>query len=136
MKAYQLLLLLLLLSIRPALAQSSVHSPATPSFARVYTYVEQMPQLSSDGGNAAIAQAIMRNLRVSRGNDGGSAVVEFVVTPTGVISAVQLRRATSTALGAAVVAATQQLPRLVPGRQAGQRVPVRMVIPFSCIKTQ
>ena len=95
-----------------------------------------MPQLSSDGGNAAIAQAIMRNLRVSRGNDGGSAVVEFVVTPTGVISAVQLRRATSTALGAAVVAATQQLPRLVPGRQAGQRVPVRMVIPFSCIKTQ
>ncbi|MDQ2771181.1 MAG: energy transducer TonB, partial [Bacteroidota bacterium] len=100
------------------------------------TYVEQMPQLPSGGGDAAIWQVIMQNLRLPRGSDGGSAVVEFVVTPTGVISKVQLRRATSAALGAAVVAATQQLPRLVPGRQAGQRVPVRMVIPFSCIKTQ
>ncbi|QIL78441.1 TonB family protein [Hymenobacter sp. HDW8] len=108
-----------------------VRMPPNPpdSISRVYTYVEQMPQLP----NAASISATIQELL---GEPGGQAApgqrrvfVSFTVGPHGGVYAVKLQKGVGGATDAAVLAAVQRLPRFVPGKQNGRPVAVSFTVP-------
>ena len=102
-----------------------------PANQKVYTYVEQMPQLPGGGGNAAIVAAIQRQLKYPTGAGviDGRVFVSFIVAETGDVNSVTVVKRLSEAQDAAVVAAVQQLPRFVPGRQNAKVVAVTFTVP-------
>ena len=102
-----------------------------PADQKVYTYVEQMPQLPGGGGNAAIVAAIQRQLKYPAGAGviDGRVFVSFIVAETGDVNSVTVVKGLSEAQDAAVVAAVQQLPRFVPGRQNAKVVAVIFTVP-------
>jgi TonB family protein len=83
-----------------AVAQQASPLPVlTRSGHKVYTYVEQMPQLPG------------------------------VVDADGTVQQAKIAKGLSPAFDAAVVAAVKQLPRFEPGKQAGQAVAVVFTLP-------
>jgi TonB family protein len=117
----------------PIPISASGNRPAPPSPPAVYTYAEQMPELPSGGGNAAIVDNIQRHIvypTVAPANQqSGKVFVSFIVTDKGEVQGVTIVKGLSPAYDAAVVAAVQQLPRLVPGKQGGKAVNVSFTVP-------
>lgn len=108
--------------------------PVTHSGHKIYTYVEQMPQLGNGGGMPELVQAVQRNISYPKATSGeavptGRAFVTFVVDTDGTVQEAKIVKGLSPAFDAAVVAAVQQLPRFEPGKQAGQLVAVAYTIP-------
>jgi protein TonB len=139
----------LLTAALSACAQQEAPAPpvaAQPKLApeRVYTYVEQMPQLPGGGGEQAIGMELLKRLMRQplppidlRQQYSGSATVYFEVNSTGTVRHVKLLRATGSAsVDSALVTVTKKLPRFIPGYQNGKPVTVSFTIPFSCIKPQ
>jgi len=114
-----------------------------PAPKKVYTFVEQMPQLPG-GGEQAIGMELLKRLMRQplppidlRQQYSGSATVYFEVNSTGTVRHVKLLRATGSAsVDSALVTVTKKLPRFIPGYQNGKPVTVSFTIPFSCIKPQ
>ena len=108
-------------------------SDSQPSADKVYTYVEQMPQLPGGGGNRAIVEYIQQHLTypdvASDARRSGRIFVQFVVTSQGEVSNVKVVKGLGPEYDAAVVAAVQQLPRFTPGSQAGTPVSVSYTVP-------
>ena len=104
---------------------------------KVYTYVEQMPQLPGGGGMPAIAGHLMKLLQVPKFREQPSwprTKVSFVVGSDGIIYKEQVFLADSIpAYRAAMLKAVRALPRFTPGYQKGKPVAVKLTIPFSCI---
>jgi protein TonB len=127
-----------LLELFPLLviAQSSPNS-------QVYAYVEQMPQLPSGGGTAAIVAEVQRRTHypaVIR-HDGemrySGIRYTFIVSPSGnVHDAAMVIGSSNQEVDQAILAAVRALPTFKPGMQHGQRVPVRFTLTISCIKIQ
>jgi TonB family protein len=123
-----------------ATAQTKPSAPAK----KVYTYVEQMPQLPGCGGQRAISMELLKRLMQQplsiidlRQQYTGSAMVYFEVNSTGTVQHVKLLRATGSAsVDSALVTVTKKLPRFTPGYQNGKPVTVSFTMPFSCIKPQ
>jgi outer membrane biosynthesis protein TonB len=113
-------------------AQGAPAASASTEPAKVYTNVEQMPQLPSGGGTKALIEGIRRSiLRTSPAiakSAKGRVVVAFTVGADGLFKDGYID------IGAgpdgAVLAAVRKMPRLLPGRQQGQRVPVQMRLPI------
>jgi TonB family protein len=108
--------------------------PMTRSGHKIYTYVEQMPQLGEGGGMPALVQAVQSKISYPRAIPGetppsGRAFVSFVVDADGTVQDTKIVKGLSPAFDAAVVAAVQQLPRFAPGKQAGQPVAVAYTLP-------
>jgi len=107
---------------------------------KVYTYVEQPPQLPDGGGMPAVANHLMKLLQVPKLKGQPSwprTKVSFVVGSDGRIYNEQVFLADSIpAYRAAMLKAVRALPRFTPGYQEGKPVAVRLTIPFSCIKAQ
>ncbi|RZK99515.1 MAG: TonB family protein, partial [Hymenobacter sp.] len=97
---------------------------------KVYTYVEQMPMLPSGGGMGAIVEQIQRNMVYPAGaHQDGRVFVSFTVAADGGVADTKVIKSLSPACDAAVVDAIRQLPRFVPGKQAGQAVAVSFTVP-------
>ena len=116
----------------PPPIQLSVAPPASPS--GVYSYVEQMPELTSGGGMAAIVAYIQQHLvypSVPAGSQRtGRVFASFIVTDQGEVQAVKVIKALGPTYDAAVVTAIRQLPRFVPGKQKGRAVNVSYTVPI------
>ncbi len=105
---------------------------------KVYTYVEQMPQLPGGGSVPAITEAIQQRLVLPPGTiigDRKRVFVGFTVGKQGQIEEAHLVQTPRPELDAAVLAAVRQLPTLVPGRQEGQPVRVSFTIPLVLVST-
>jgi outer membrane biosynthesis protein TonB len=117
-------------------AQTKPIAPAE----KVYTYVEQMPQLPGGGGDKAIASQLMRLLRVPKLKEQLSwprTKVSFIVGSDGRIYDEQVFLTDSIPeYSAAMLRAVRALPRFTPGYQEGKPVAVKITIPFSCIMIQ
>ena len=104
---------------------------------KVYTYVEQMPQLPGGGEMPAIAGQLLKLLQVPKLKEQPSwprTKVSFVVGSDGRIYKEQVVLADSIpAYRAAMLKAVRALPRFTPGYQKGKPVAVKLTIPFSCI---
>ena len=125
--------LLLLLSARPAAAQSSYDGYAVED--KVYTYVEQMPELPGGGGLAAVVAAIQERLgyptQARRDKLTGRVFVSFTVGQTGQIRDIKLLKGLGEGCDEAALQAVRRLPALVPGKQNGQAVSVSFTVPVT-----
>jgi protein TonB len=103
--------------------------------ARVYTYVEQMPQLPGGGGQRAIVEAVstkLSSLKLAKPAQGaGQLFVKFIVNATGQVQHVEMVKGLAPAYDEAVLAAVRQLPTFEPGRQDGKAVSVSFTLPVS-----
>jgi protein TonB len=127
-------LLLLAGALATGAAQAQAPKAAAPA-AKVYTYVEQMPQLPGGGGNAAIVMLIQKNIHLPplRVDSivGSRVLVAFTVTEAGAVGDVRIRQSIDRRIDSAVVRAVRALPRFTPGRQRGQPVSVRFTVPIT-----
>jgi protein TonB len=110
-----------------------------PAAEKVYTYVEQMPELPSGGGTQAIINEIQKRTRypiidTSKQMRYSGIKYTFVVDTTGKVrGAAMVASSDNAAVDQAILDAVRSLPKFSPGRQAGRLVPVRFTIPISCI---
>jgi len=113
-----------------------VASRQKPALEKVYTYVEQMPQLPGGGGQQAIINAIMKRLRIIaiplEGQLPETRVrFSFIVATDGSLQDVKILNSTrSPAIDKAILNAVYALPCLIPGRQNGQLVRVQLIFPM------
>jgi TonB family protein len=98
---------------------------------RVWTYVEQMPTLNGQNASAGSIAAIHRSLVVPPAAPEGSVYVSFEVDKEGHVRHPRIAKGLRADVDSAVVAATRQLPRFVPGQQAGQAVAVNFTLPVT-----
>ncbi|MGY3088546.1 Zn-dependent protease with chaperone function [Hymenobacter sp. UYAg731] len=115
---------------------NSVNGIPSPPQNRVYTYVEQMPELPGGGGNGAIVGFIQQHLKYPANlpaaeRINGTIFVQFIVDAEGVVqpATVHLVKGLTAPYNTAVVQAVLQLPRFTPGMQripaeTGQKKPV------------
>ena len=100
---------------------------------KVFTYVEQMPQLPGGGGQRGIVDAIVKNIEYPElapdARQEGRVLVKFIVSSEGKVRDIELVKGLAPAYDAAVVAAIQQLPTFVPGKQSGKPVSVSFTVP-------
>jgi TonB family protein len=115
--------------VRPAPPQVT-----TSSGNKVFTYVEQMPELPGGGGQPAIVQAIMSKIVYPKAKPGeklpnGRVFANFTIDADGTVQGVKIVKGLSPAFDAAVLTAVQQLPHFEPGRQDGKPVAVAFTVP-------
>ena len=108
-------------------------APAAPP--KVYTNVEQMPQLPTGGGSKAVIEAIRQRVLLASpaiaSSAKGRVVVVFNISASGVLRDGYIDTGLGTGPDEAVLAALSRLPRFLPGRQNLQRVAVRLTLPIT-----
>jgi TonB family protein len=101
---------------------------------RVYAYAEQMPQLLTGGGGAAIVAAIQQHLEypaaARAAGVAGRVYVRFVVGADGKVRDAQVQQSLGHGCDEAALAAVRQLPEFRPGRQNGCPVAVAYTAPL------
>ena len=102
---------------------------------KVYTYVEEMPKLPGGGGNGAIVAAIQKATKYPplavRNQVQGRVFVSFIVNAQGDVEDVKVVKSLGSGLDEEVARAVYQLPRFVPGKQAGKAVAVSFTVPIT-----
>lgn len=106
----------------PALAQQRTAAPS-----EVFEVVEQMPEI--DGGIEALLAQLHYPEDAKRSGVEGRVLVRFVVDKQGRTSDYEVLRSADERLEEAALAAVQAT-RFLPGRQRGEAVSVRMVLPI------
>ena len=116
----------------------SVKQQAEPE--KVYTYVEQMPELPGGGGMQAIVSEFFKNFHPSLAATRGERnrpIVHFEVGPDGKVYQVRMHTSSNSAnFDSAMLAAVHAFPIFTPGRQNGKAVTVSFNLPISCYKPQ
>lgn len=99
----------------------------------VFTTVEQLPEFP--GGNTAMASYMAETVRypeVARlAKTEGKVFVGFVVDKTGHVTDVTVEKSLSKETDAEAVRAVKAMPTWKPGKQNGQNVAVKMVLPVA-----
>lgn len=121
-------------------------APAPPVIAKqktapekVYTYVEQMPQLPGGGGTQAIVNEIQKRTRypvidTSKQMRYSGIKYTFIVDSAGKLrDVVMVVSSENLTVDQAILNAVRSLPKLSPGRQNGRAVPVRFTLNIGCI---
>ena len=102
---------------------------------KVYTYVEQMPQLPGGGGNGAIVAAIQKASKYPslalRNQVEGRIFVSFTVNAQGDVSDVKVVKGLGSGLDEETVRAVKTLPKFIPGKQNGRAVSVSFTVPIT-----
>ena len=102
---------------------------------KVYTYVEQMPQLPGGGGNGAIVAAIQKATKYPslalRNQVEGRIFVSFTVNPQGDVSDVKVVKGLGSGLDEETMRAVKTLPKFIPGKQNGRAVSVSFTVPIT-----
>jgi TonB family protein len=123
----------------PAPRQSKVgepgSGPATINGQKVYSYVEEMPQLPGGGGQPAIVNAILSKVVYPKAAPGetlpdGRVFANFMIDADGAVQEPKIMKGLSPAFDEAVLSAIKQLPRFEPGKQGGQPVAVSFTVPI------
>ncbi|GAB3878472.1 hypothetical protein GCM10028824_40470 [Hymenobacter segetis] len=130
---------LIICAAQSALAQTTPPPVPASDTARIggkiYTYVEQMPQLPGGGGNASIINAIQSRVvypvQAIQQHVEGRVFVSFTVGENGMVRDAKVVKGIGAGCDEAVLAAVQQLPQFNPGRQVGRPVPVRFTVPVT-----
>ncbi len=102
---------------------------------KVYTYVEQMPQLPGGGGQQAIVDAIKKAYRYPavdmRNQIEGRVFAKFTVDENGGLTDVEVVKGLSSTIDAETIRAIKTLPKFIPGKQNGRAVKVSFTVPIS-----
>lgn len=102
---------------------------------KVYTYVEQMPQLPGGGGQQAIVNAIQKAFRYPavdlRNQIEGRVFAKFTVDENGGLTDVEVVKGLSGTIDAETIRAIKTLPKFIPGKQNGRAVKVSFTVPIS-----
>lgn len=118
----------------------SVAGTPKPAPEKVYTYVEQMPQLPGGGGMGAIMNVFFKNFHPSIAAIRGERtrpIVHFEVGPDGNVSQGRMHTSSNSAnFDSAMIAAVKGFPRFISGRQNGKAVTVNFNLPINCYKPQ
>nr|GFC22804.1 hypothetical protein [Tanacetum cinerariifolium] len=97
-----------------------------PASEKVYTYVEQMPQLPGGGRQQAIANDFFKRLNLPKSaieQGYNRSAVFFEVGSDGLVRHVRIvHSSNSPALDSAILATVRSFPRFIPGRQNGKAV--------------
>ena len=116
-------------------AQGTPQASASAAPPKVYTNVEQMPQLPTGGGSKAVIEAIRQRVLLASPaiarSAKGRVVVVFNISASGVLKDGHIDTGLGTGPDEAVLAALSRLPRFLPGRQNYQRVAVRLTLPIT-----
>ena len=98
-----------------------------------YEIVEQKPEFP--GGEAEMMKFLYQNFKyppmAAKNKVQGRVVVQFTVDKTGQVGDVEVVRSVDPELDAEAVRVTKLLPKFIPGRQNGEAVSVKYVIPFN-----
>ena len=103
---------------------------------RVYTYVEQMPQLPGGGGQQRLCFELLKHMdypsfSLKEQMPESRVKLAFIVNTDGTLQDVKLLASShNAAIDKALVAAAYTLPHLVPGYQNGQPVRVQLTFPI------
>ena len=102
---------------------------------KVYTYVEQMPELPTGGGQAAIVGAIQKAVRYPpmalRNQVEGRIFASFTVNPQGDVTDVKVVKGLGSGLDEETIRAIKTLPKFRPGKQNGRAVSVSFTVPIT-----
>lgn len=102
---------------------------------KVYTYVEQMPELPGGGGIPAVVAYIQQRVRWPEGSGmldaEGRVFVSFTIDTTGQVYDTRILKSLHPLLDAETLRVVQTLPRFTPGRQNGRLVKVSLAIPIT-----
>ncbi|MBO0361018.1 energy transducer TonB [Hymenobacter sp. BT186] len=94
----------------------------------VYNFVEEMPHLPGSHGKMPIEQAILSRLVLPRDGKEGRVFLRLEVDTVGNVRNLHIDRGLNANTDSAVLAAARHLPRLIPGRQHGRPVIVRLIL--------
>jgi periplasmic protein TonB len=101
--------------------------------AKVYTYVEQMPQ--PPGGMEGLMQYLGKNIKYPalalRNQVEGKVFVNFVVGPNGQISDVKVTKGIGAGCDEEAVRVISKMPAWSPGKQNGRAVSVSYTVPVT-----
>jgi len=101
---------------------------------KVYTYVEQMPELPGGGGLGAIVNAIQKSVRYPRMAQAngveGKVFASFTVNENGDVTDVKIVKGIN-GLDEETVRAIKTLPKFRPGKQNGRAVRVSFTVPVT-----
>src|SRR6476469_1827716 len=102
---------------------------------KVYTYVEQMPELPGGGGQGAIVAAIQKAVRYPpmalRNQVEGRSFARFTVNPQGDVTDVKVVKGLGSGLDEETIRAIKTLPKFRPGKQNGRAVSVSFTVPIT-----
>jgi protein TonB len=102
---------------------------------KVYTYVEQMPELPNGGGQGAIVAAIQKAVRYPpmalRNQVEGRIFASFTVNPQGDVTDVKVVKGLGSGLDEETIRAIKTLPKFRPGKQNGRAVSVSFTVPIT-----
>ena len=110
---------------------------ATTTDDKVYEVCEQMP--TYEGGDVALLKYLRENLKYpdntkDRGVQG-RLVIGFIVEKDGSLTNFKVLRAVDRALDAEALRGVKGMPKWIPGRQNGQCVRVRYLLPiYICLQ--
>ena len=100
---------------------------------KVYVVVEQMP--SFPGGDSALLKYLFENVKYPvsalKAQKQGRVMVCFTVEKDGAISNVKVARSVTPSLDAEAVRAIKSMPKWSPGKQGGEFVRVKYIVPVS-----
>ena len=100
---------------------------------KVYVVVEQMP--SFPGGDSALLKYLLANVKYPmsalKAQKQGRVMVRFTVEKDGAISNVKVARSVTPSLDAEAVRAIKSMPKWSPGKQGGDFVRVKYIVPVS-----
>jgi TonB family protein len=118
-----------------AIDELPVTEPEPALANKVYTYVEQMPQLPGGGGTPAVVAYIQQRVRWPEGSQRldaeGRVFVSFTVDTTGQVHDAHILKSLHPLLDAETLRVVQALPRFTPGRQNGRLVKVSIAVPVT-----
>ena len=102
---------------------------------KVYTYVEQMPELPGGGGQPAIVAAIQKAVKYPplalRNQVEGRIFASFTVNAQGDVSDVKIVKGLGSGLDEETIRAIKTLPKFRPGKQNGRAVSVSFTVPIT-----
>jgi TonB family protein len=100
---------------------------------KVYDYVEQQPQFP--GGDSKVLELISQNLRYPsidlKQGVQGKVIVQFIIDKSGKVRDPKIMRSVSPTLDAEAIRVVNLLPDFIPGRQKGEAVSVKYIIPIA-----
>ena len=100
---------------------------------KVFDVVEQMPEYP--GGMQALFEFISKNIKypadAQKQKVEGRVLAKFVIETDGSISDIEVVKNAFPSLDAEAVRVIQAMPKWIPGRQKGQAVRVKFVMPIN-----
>jgi protein TonB len=122
-----------LIDLKPTEGGGGGTGEVVPS--KPYTFVEQMPELPSGGGQLAIVAAIQRavkypSLALHNGVEG-KIYVSFTVNAKGDVIDAKIVKGLGSGLDEETLHAINTLPRFIPGKQNGREVSVSFTVPVT-----